>query len=443
MDAYKIVRRSLAPTAFFAAAALAACGGGGGGGGSALPSTGGGGGGTVSSTPTPTPTPTATPTPGVVPATKGVAFLSSRSPSSIQQGRGIQVLQLEDINGNALAQPTYKVAPFPYYVMGMDATPDGKYGMVVYGAPTEPSTVQLVSGFDSANPVPVGSALDLYQAIGVPGAVAMLPSADRAIITQESTDATGKFASVSGVIAGTLAVGGTLNVEQSTGGVQSVSIHRYVHVASDASYVIIRGGTNTVIQSITKNANGSYSYGYITTLTGIGKNTDSQGNGGFAIDPKDPSKAIFVSGSAGNDVYYLTGLPNNPQVTHFLTPEPTQLSSVQFTPDGNFAVIGGANGVQVYTGFATGSLTRVGGVYSGTVTMEDGVSHPVAGVTSVGVTPDGKYVAAVVTAKNAGGLLIGSLVTLGIDASGNLSVPLGCRNQIIPPSMPDDVMIVR
>lgn len=430
-------RPGLALSALCAAAALAACGGGGGGGGT-LPSTGGGG-----TTSTSTPAPTPTPTPTVAPANTGVAFLSAESAASIQNTRGIQVLQLEDINGNALAQPTYKLAAFPDYVMGMDATPDGKYGMVVYGAQLEPSSVQLVSGFNSANPVPIGSALDVSQSVGVPGGVALLPSADRAIVTQESTNAPGSFDSVSGIAAGTLALGGTISVEQSSGGIQPVSIHRYVHVAADGSYLIIRGGTNTVVQSITKNTNGSYSYGYVTALSGIGKNTDSQGNGGFAIDPKDPSQAIFVSGSVGNDVYYVTGLPNNPQVSHFTTPEAAQLSSVQFTPDGKFAVIGGANGVQVYTGFGTGSLTRVGGVFSGTVTMEDGVLHPIAGVTSVGVTPDGKYVAAVVTGKNPTGLLIGSMVTLKIDASGNLSGPLGCRNQIIPPSMPDDVMIVR
>ncbi|HKU66257.1 MAG TPA: hypothetical protein VJP85_00620 [Candidatus Baltobacteraceae bacterium] len=424
---------------FAAAAALAACGGGGGGGGSALPVTGGGGG--VTSTPTPTPTPA----PTFAPANKGVAFISAESSSSIQQARGIQVLQLEDINGNALAKPTYKLAAFPNYVMGMDATPDGKYGIVVYGAQLEPNSVQLVSGFDGANPVPVGSAFDVYNDIGVPGAAAMLPNADRALVTQENTDSPGKFDSLSGVTAGTLAVGGTLTVEptSSSGTIQPVSIHRYVHVASDGSYAIFRGGTNTVVRTLTKNPSGTYSYNYATTLTGIGKNTDAQGNGGFAIDPKDPSQAIFVSGSVGNDVYYVTGLPSNPQVTHFLTPEAAQLSSVQFTPDGKFAVIGGANGVQVYGGFGTGSLTRVGGVYAGTVTMEDGVAHPIAGVTSVGVTPDGKYVAAVVTAKNGSGQLIGSLVTLGIDASGNLTGPLGVRNQIVPPTMPDDVMIVR
>lgn len=378
-----------------------------------------------------------------MPATSGVAYLSAENPASIHDASGIQVLQLEDVNGNALAQPTYRIAPFPNHVYGMDATPDGSYGMVVYGATNEPSTVQLVTGFNSANPVPIGNALDLYQSIGVPGAVAMLPNADRAIVTQEYTDAPGKFASVSGITTGTLSVGGALGLEQSSGGLAPVSIHRYVHVAADGSYLIVRGGTNTVVTTITKNSNGSYTYGYVTAITGLGKNTDAQGNGGFAINPRDPSQAIFVSGPVGNDVFYVTGLPNNPMVTHFLTPEPTQLSSVQFTPDGKFAVIGGANGVQVYGGFGSGSLSRVGTLFNGTISMEDGATHPVAGITSVGVTPDGKYVAAVVTDKNAGGLLIGSMVTLRIDAAGNLTGPVGCRNGIVPPRMPDDVMIVR
>jgi hypothetical protein len=248
---------------------------------------------------------------------------------------------------------------------------------------------------------------------------------------------------VSGITSGTLGLGGAIDLQQtSSGTILPVSIHRYVHVAADGTYMIVRGGTDTIVTSIAKNTDGTYTYGYVTTLSGIGKNTDSQGNGGFAINPKDPSEAIFISGSVGNDVYYVTGLPSHPQISHFTTPEAAQLSSVQFTPDGKFAVIGGANGVQVYTGFGTSSLSRVGGLFSGSITMEDGVSHSVTGVTSVGVTPDGKYVAAVVTGKNPLGQLIGSLVTFKIDASGNLTLA-GCRNGIVPPSMPDDVMIVR
>lgn len=355
----------------------------------------------------------------------------------------IQVFQIEDANGNALAQPTYTLKPFPYYVMGMDATPDGRYGAVVYnsnGGGT--SSVQLVSGFDSGNPTPIGTQLGLYSSVGDAGDVAMLPSGDRAIVTQQNSDYPGKFVSVAGILAGSPSNENVVPMGDTTQ-IGAVSQHVNVHVAPDGSYFMVRGGNETPVMSITKNGS-TYSYAVAATLYGVSKNSAGQGNGGFAINPKNASQAIFVSGSIGNDIYFVTGLPSHPVVAqHLNPPEPQLLNSVQFTPDGKYAVIGGAAGLQVYGGFLSGSIARVGGLYPGTFTMEDGATHKVVGITSVGVTPDGKYVTAVVTDLNSAGATVASLVTIPIDANGNLGSIAGTFNRIIYPTAYDDIMINR
>jgi hypothetical protein len=217
-----------------------------------------------------------------------------------------------------------------------------------------------------------------------------------------------------------------------------------MHIAPDGSYFFLRAGQSSVVK-VTNNG-GSYSFTVTAQLMGLQKNTDGPGNGGFAINPANPSQAIFVSGPVGNDVFLVTGLPDNPVIAqHFTTPESTQLASVQFTPDGKYAVIGGANGIQVYGGFASGSLSRIGGVYSPPIVMQDGATYNVSGVASVGVTPDGKYVVATPTAIHpADDTLMGSLITIPIDANGNLGAIAGQYNGIVPPTLPvDDIMIVR
>jgi hypothetical protein len=210
----------------------------------------------------------------------------------------------------------------------------------------------------------------------------------------------------------------------------------------DGHSLLLRGG-DLVSYAVTGAPQG-YSISYNAASNTLGTRGPITGRGAMAFSPVDSTRAVAVQGPGASDVNLITGLPGAITLSSHttLTPAATALS-VALTPAGNFAVVGTDVGVFVVGGVATSALAQVnpaGGAFSPSYTDSFGATRKLANATSIGVSGDGKFVAALV-AETSGTALRASLVVLPLDVNGNLANPAVVVNNVPPPA--GDNLVVR
>lgn len=132
----------------------------------------------------------------------------------------------------------------------------------------------------------------------------------------------------------------------------------------------------------------------------------------MAFSPADSSRAVIITNGTSGSVSLLTGLPFKPSVSNSVSVG-RKVFSVAIAPSGDRAIVGTDSGLMMFTGVASGALTRVGGLYAPTYMLYNR-SVTLGMVTTLGVTPDGKY--AVAGDYTDGALLVIPMSTGGFDA---------------------------
>jgi len=335
-------------------------------------------------------------------------------------GNGLQVVHLYDSEGNPLATPTIDYLDYPGAsdLDGQALTPDGSQGVMVDGG----NTVRFFSGLQTGVLTASTNTLDVSNYGGDGDSIAILPEGDETVVSADGTCPSGSpcLLLISGIVSGNPQPAITITVPDLRDGVV---------VSADGQVLLARGPSGLTVFAIAPvtpyagSLGGTVSHSFTQTsdLATLGSSMED-GRDGMAISPVDSSRAVIIT-SAGS-IQLLTGLPGNPQLGSSITPSVSSPMSVAITPDGKTAIVGGYDGLLMISGVDTGTLAEVGTVYSPSYSS-GGSTVSLSEVTTLGITLDGKYVAACDE-------LNGALLTIPISSSG-FGNPVGLITGIAVP----------
>jgi hypothetical protein len=406
----------------------------------------------------------------------GFALLADDGTATITDG--LQFVQVEDPSGNAIPTPTTTFFPLSGGDLdGQALTPDAVEGATVDGG----DTVNFFSGL-SAHTFTLSPTTINVDAYGGDGdSIATLPSGDEDVV---AADDGGALAVISGILAGSPVIADTIPNPDTNGDDECCA---GLVLSNDGKVLLARGVTTLNVYSIANTGSHAGSTGtgttdYTFTLTkqfvqgsaGTAPSPyDEDGRDEMALSPVDSSRAVVTGFSASSTpvVQLLTGLPSAPVITavpiHIpagavhrnvarrdiepsthrtplaVTPTSgTEIFAVTITPDGTTAFVSTNVGIFTFSGVNTGTLAQVGGVYSPTITIPSGTCT-LAGATSMGVTPDGKYLIAIPNPAYSGCAVTagstdttqGTGVLLTIPISGDTlgAAPVGQLNNVVTP----------
>jgi hypothetical protein len=347
----------------------------------------------------------------------GIALIADDSNGSGDAANSVQVIHLYDSHGVPLATPTVSYLNYQDAsdLDGQALTPDGSQGILVDGG----NTVRFFSKLQTGTPVASDYTLDISQ-WGYDGdSIAILPDGNSAVV---SADANSTLILVTDILSGAAKVAGVITVP---------SDRDAVVISADGKVLLARSYDALTVFSIAGTDTAGFKQ--IADLTALGSYDASDGRGGMALSPVDSSRAVVVSVS-DLSVHLLTGLPAAP-----VEATPLDISSaaqgsdyaVSITPDGKTAIVGTQYGLLMISGVDTGNLAVVpcptglagcnNGLYAPAYKDSDGADQTLEGVSTLGITLDGKYVAAcdsyhhavlvIPIAKNTFGATVGLLNT--------------------------------
>lgn len=376
----------------------------------------------------------------------GLAMLADE-----QNGTGaLQIVSLFDTNGNPLATPVLSSIKLASNgdLDGAALTPDASQGIVVDGS----NLIDLFSGVQSGHPTANPNPLDVSQYGGDGDSVALLPNGDTAVVALDSNDT---LAVVAGITSGNPHVVGTIPVPNNKDGVV---------ISNDGKVLLARSFDSLTVFSIGPATSGSslpYTFTQTADFPDLKSAFGEDGRDGMAFSPVDSSRAVVLSADPTTyapTVTLLTGLPSNPVTrsaaarmpafsgTRASSPaslrEPrrshtraavsgaSELLSVAVDYSGNLAVVGTDTGLLMFSGVSSGNIQQVGGAYSPSITSGT-QSFNLAGVTTLGITLDNKYV---VVGSQKPSASQGTLLTIPFSASG-FANPVGQLNGV---SIPDN-----
>lgn len=366
----------------------------------------------------------------------------------------LQVVNLYDATGTPLATPKLTSLPFSNAndLDGEALTPDGTQGIMVDGG----NTVRFFSGVNAGVPVASANTVDItsYGADG--DSVAIMPNGDESVVSGDSDTS---LLLISGILSGSPQPAVTLPVPSSRDGVA---------ISNDGKVLLARGPSGLTVFAIApvKAAAGplggtvSHTFTQTFDLTSVGTGgAQEDGRDGMAISPKDSSRAVVIGDSSGGaSVSLLTGLPGTPVVSSLRLQLPaakvrqaaarpergahprlaltgvTSVASVAITPDGKNAIIGTNAGLVFVSGVDTGALAQVGTPFSPAITVS-GANYTLAGIPTLGITLDGKYVVALTPQPSSTN---GILLVIPIQAGG-FGAPVGQLNGV---AIPDNDQIL-
>jgi len=358
----------------------------------------------------------------------GVVLMADDGLGMADGSNGVQVIHLYDSTGKLLATPTITYLDYPNQpdLDGAALTPDGSQGIIVDGS----NELSFLSGVQTGTPVASTSALDI-SAWGSDGdSVAILTNGDEAVCSEDTTTPANLLV-VSGILSGSAAAADLIPLPDTRDGVV---------ISWDGSVLLARGPSGltvfsiTPITPITGSLGGTISnqYTQIANFANLGSNgLIEDGREGMAISLADASRAVIVNPTA-KTIQLLTGLPGTPVLgTPLSLPSGVSAYSVTISPDGKLAVVGTGNGLLLYSGVDTGTLVEVGtAAYAPSYTVA-GQSVPLGTVTTLGITLDGKYVAAGDSTHNALVVIPLSATGFGNPASALGSVAIPYNDQML------------
>jgi hypothetical protein len=353
----------------------------------------------------------------------GVVLMADDGYTMADNSNGVQVIHLYDAKGNLLTTPT--IAYLDYSgesdIDGAALTPDGSQGIVVDGN----NDLSFLSAVQTGIPVASSTPLDI-SAWGSDGdSVAILPNGDESVVS-EDTSSPANLLIVSGILSGNAAAADLITVPATRDGVV---------ISWDGTVLLARGPSGLTVFSVTPKTpvagslGGTVSnqYTQIVDLPALGSNNYIEdGREGMAISLADATRAAVINPSA-RTILLLTGLPGTPIVgTPVNLPSGVSIAySVAISPDGKLAVVGTNSGLILYSGVDTGTLVEVGSsAYAPNYSL-GGNTVTLGSITTLGITLDGKYVAAGDSTNKALVVIPLSATGFGSPASslGNVAIP--------------------
>ena len=353
----------------------------------------------------------------------GVVLMADDGYTMADGSNGLQVIHLYDSTGNLLTTPTITYLDYSGEtdIDGAAVTPDGSQGIMVDGN----NDLSFLSGVQTGTPVASAAPLDI-SAYGSDGdAVAILPNGDESVVS-EDTGSPANLLVVSGILSGNAAAANLITFPNNRDGLV---------ISWDGSVMLARGPTGLTVFSITPitpvagslGGTESNQYTQVVDLPALGSNNlIEDGREGMAISLADATRAVVVNPSAMT-ILLLTGLPATPVVgTPVSLPSGVFIAySVAISPDGKLAVVGTGNGLLLYRGVDTGTLVEVGSsAYAPNYSLS-GNPVTLGSISTLGITLDGKYVAAGDSTNKALVVIPLSATGFGTPASvlGNLAIP--------------------
>lgn len=320
----------------------------------------------------------------------GIAMIGDDGNGSGESSQSVQVIHLYDSKGAPLATPTVSYLSYPgaYDLDGQALTPDGSQGILVDGG----NTVRFFSKLQTGTPAASDYTLDVSEWGGDGDSIAIMPDGNNAVV---SADSNSVLILVTDILSGAAKVAGTIPVP---------SDRDSVVISGDGKVLLARSYSGLTVFSIA----GTDTAGFTQTadFPALGSYYVGDGRGGMALSPVDSTRAVVISVNDGK-VHLLTGLPGKPVEATPLDIASTGSStdlSISITPNGKTAIVGTENGLLMISGVDTGNLAIVpcptglagcsNGLYSPTYKDANGADQNLSGVNTLGVTLDGKYVAA-------------------------------------------------
>jgi hypothetical protein len=349
----------------------------------------------------------------------GIAMIGDDGNGSGESADSVQVIHLYDSHGAPLATPTISYLSYPGAsdLDGQALTPDGSQGILVDGG----NTVRFFSKLQTGTPEASDYTLNVSEWGSDGDSIAIMPNGNEAVV---SADSDNQLILVTDILSGTAKVAGPIPVATNRDSVV---------ISNDGKVLLARSYDGFTVFSIT--GSGTAGFAQTAEFATLGSYYVGDGRGGMAISPVDSTRALLISVSDGK-IHLLTGLPDKPVEATPLDISTTDSStdlSVSITPDGKSAIVGTENGLLMISGVDTGTLAIVpcpvglegcnNGLYSPTYKNVSGTDQTLSGVNTLGITLDGKYVAAcdswnsallvIPIAKNTFGATVG-LVNSGI-----------------------------
>ncbi len=330
----------------------------------------------------------------------GVALVADDGYTMADGSGGLQVIHLYDSKGNLLNPPTIAYLDYTnaYDLDGQAMTPDGSQGIMVDGG----NTVRFFSKVQTGVPLASTTTVDISAYGGDGDSVAILPNGDEAVVSGDSYN---ELVVVSGILSGNPVAAITIPTPNYRDGLV---------LSNDGTVLLARGYNGLTVYSIasitpvagTIAGTISHSFTQQTNLANLGATNGEDGRDGMAISPKDSSRAVVVTSGS---VQLLTGLPTAATAgTAVSVPAGFTAYAVSISLDGKLAVVGGYNGLLLFSGVDTGTLAQVG---TAAYVPSYSSSFTLGTVTTLGITLDGKYVVA-------GDRDNASLVVIPFDATG-------------------------
>jgi hypothetical protein len=390
---------------------------------------------------------------------------------------GLQFVQIEDTNGNALPTPTETYFPIAGAadLDGEALTPDAQHGATVDGS----NNVYFFSGIPQHQFVLSPTTVDVTAYGGDGDSIVALPDGDEDIAT---ADDGGPLVVISGILSGNPVVADTI----SNGPVANPNGRDGLVISVDGTVLLSPGnslgtpGIDVIKIAPSAAHAGSTGVGTVnhtftveTTLTNVPTPFFEDGRDAMAISPVDSSRAV-VAGSDSSfnaEVALITGLPSStPTVTStrlrtvagaahrrplpsgyepsshrkpfsVTFPANTTITAVTISPNGQFVYLNTNIGIYAFSGVNTGTLTQIGAVYAPTITVPGGTctwATTFEGSASLGITPDGKYLIADPNCELSFSGTDpqdgpGVLLTVPINSDGSLGTAVGQLNYVVSP----------
>jgi len=369
---------------------------------------------------------------------------------------GITAIKLEDNAGNALPSPTSTLLPIVEAgdLDGQDLTPDGGHGTAIDGG----NIVYFFTGANTNNLTLSPNTLDVSAFGGDGDSIATLPDGNEVVV---SADGPTDLVVISGVLGGSAVLADTIPIPSCRDGIV---------ISDDGRTLLARGSSGLTVFSIQTvpahagSLGGMVTHNYAQTAdipTAGRSSTTFDGRAGMAISTADFSRAVLIgSPTTSNVVSLVTGLPGSPVVqsialrlpaaTYIQPPRPrhgtraephgvsgggisiggaSSLFCVDISRDGTTAYVGTDAGIAVVGGVNTGALAQIGSVFSPQFTVGSSTFN-LTNVRTLGVTIDGKYIAAFTPQPS---FSSGTMLLLKVGAAGALSV-VGQLNDVPIPA---------
>ena len=368
--------------------------------------------------------------PGILGPGKYVAYLPARGSSTVVadfgvalcaddgSGVGLQVISLYDDDGAVLATPSSSALRLNGGDLdGASLTPDGSQGVLVDGA----NLVDFFSDVGSGFPTESATEIDIANYGGDGDAIAVLPNGDEAIVSGD----TNSLVVISGIVGAMPRLAIAIPLPDTRDGLV---------MSNDGRVLLARGQTGLTVFSVASvpsspgplGGNTAHSFTQTGDFPNALNPTGEDGRDGMGCDPADSSRAVIVGNGS---IQMLTGLPGSPTLGSVLPiAGVNQAFAISLTEDGQRAIVGTNAGLVMFTGVDTGSLQQTGAPFNPGFTVGgQRFTLASAGVPTLGITLDGKYVVVMTGSGN------GVLLTIPIQANG-FGAPVGQLNGVSVPN---------